>query len=85
MIVQLFLKLNNQASTDISSYFQNYLKFVEKRKSEKTLEVTKGVLKKFEPFLKSKGIERLDEITVKIMDNYIDWLDIFYIFSKQNG
>ena len=70
-----FLNLNNQASADISSYFQNYLKFVEKRKTEKTLEVTKGVLKKFEPFLMSKGIERLDEITVKVMDDYIDWLD----------
>lgn len=70
-----FLNLNNQSPIDVTSYFHKYLKFVEKRKSDKTFEATKGVLRKYEIFLKSKGIERLDEITVKVMDDYIDWLD----------
>lgn len=70
-----FLKMKNQSPSDIPSYFHDYLEFVEKRKSEKTLEVTKGVLKRFQIFLDGIGIQRLDEITVKVMDDYIDWLD----------
>jgi len=70
-----FLNLKNQSPNNISSFFRDYLIFVEKRKSEKTLEITKGVLNKFELFLKAKDIGQLDEVTVKMMDAYIDWLD----------
>ena len=70
-----FLNLKNQSPIDTQSYFKDYLIFVEKRKSEKTLEVTMGVLKKFESFLESKSIKQLDEITVRVMDDYINFLD----------
>ena len=70
-----FLSIDNKQSDDIKSYIRNYLKFVEKRKSENTLEITKGVLRKFQIFLDEKSIQKLDEITVKTMDDYIDWLD----------
>lgn len=70
-----FLNLKNQSSINVKSYFRDYLMFVEKRKSENTLEITKGVLKKFAGFLKTNGVERIDEITVKLMDDYLDWLD----------
>lgn len=70
-----FLNLKNQSPTDTQSYFKDYLIFVEKRKSENTLEVTMGVLKRFESFLESKSIVQLDEITVRVMDGYIDWLN----------
>ncbi len=70
-----FLPIDNQKPNDIQSYIKEYLQFVEKRKSENTLEITRGVLRKFQIFLNEKSIRTLDEITVKIMDDYIDWLD----------
>ena len=70
-----FLGLNTHSPADVESYTDKYLNFIEKRKSLNTYEIANGVLTKFKGFLESIGIRRLEEITVKVMDDYIDWLD----------
>ncbi len=70
-----FLGLNNHSPADIISYIDKYLSFLERRKSLNTYEIAKGVLYKFKGFLDSININRIDEITVNVLDDYIDWLD----------
>ncbi len=70
-----FLPSYSKSQIDIAGFINDYLKFIETRKSENVTLTTTGVLRKFESFLQSKGIQQLDEITVKVMDDYIDWLE----------
>lgn len=70
-----FLPAFSKSQIDISGFINDYLKFIEKRKSVGTTDTTKGVLQKFESFLKLKGIQHMDEITVKVINSYIDWLE----------
>ena len=70
-----FLPSYNKSKNSAAGFINDYLIFIEKRKSASTANSIKGVLRNFKLFLKSKSIERLDDINVKILDNYIDWLD----------
>ena len=69
-----FLGLSTHSPISASEYQRQYLKFIEERKSANTVSITKGVLKKFRQYLSTQDIRRLDEITVKVLDGYIDWL-----------
>ena len=70
-----FIPSINKSNVGVSGFISDYLKFIEKRKSENTLNITKSVLKKFESFLITRNIDQLDEINVKIIDEYVDWLE----------
>ena len=62
-------------STVVADYGKSYLRFLKMRKSEKTVATAAGMLRKFNEFLESRGVRHLDEITVKVLDGYIDWLE----------
>ena len=70
-----FLGLFSYPSRDIKGYVKAYLNFLSSRKSEKTVTTAQGMLRKFIEYADSIGIGRLDEITVKVLNDYIDWLD----------
>ncbi|MFC1785880.1 tyrosine-type recombinase/integrase [Candidatus Neomarinimicrobiota bacterium] len=70
-----FLGLNNHSPADVEDYINMYLGFLERKKSINTYEIAKGVLSKFKRFLDSIRIKRIEEITGKVLDDYIDWLD----------
>ena len=70
-----FLGLSTHSPLNVTDYFFQYLGFIESRKTVGTWETTRGVLRKFQGYLESQNIKRLDEITVKFMDGYIDSLD----------
>ena len=70
-----FLPNFGTSQISIKGFIFDYLKFVETRKPEDTFVTTKGVLQKFEYFTSQNKIIRIDEITVKVIDAYIDWLD----------
>lgn len=70
-----FLGIANKSSLEISKFIFDYLMFVESRKSENTLLITNGVLRKFQEFLQEVGVRYIDEISVKTIDDYIDWLN----------
>jgi integrase len=70
-----FLGIPKRSPINVINYIRQYLTFVEKRKSTNTYENTRGVLNKFHDFLKPYGIIRIDDITVKVLDDYIDWLE----------
>lgn len=71
-----FLGINQKPQIDIMVFFRHYLNFIEKRKSDNTLTNTKGVLSKFQLYLKKIRIITLDEITVVTIDNYLDQLEV---------
>ena len=64
-----------KAGTDIQIYINEYLKFLEKRKTKHTLDIAKGVFKFFEVFLRELGIENLSDIKTHHLNQYIDNLD----------
>lgn len=70
-----FLPSFSKSQISISGFINDYLKFLETRKPENLFDTTKSVLRKFESFLKLKSIQQMDEITVKVIDAYIDWLN----------
>lgn len=69
------LGLLGYPSPIVADYHKSYLGFLESRKSEKTVKTAEGILRKFSQYLESRGVKRLDEITVKILNGYIDWLE----------
>ena len=69
-----FLGLSTHSPMNISDYCHEYLNFIESRKSERRVSVIRGILKRFLKYIESYGITRLDEITVKVLNGYIDWL-----------
>lgn len=71
-----FLGFSVGPSLILKEYIFEHLKFIEKRKSDKTLVTTKGVLSNFEEFLVKKNIFRLDEINVKAVNGYLDSLKV---------
>lgn len=70
-----FLGIPKHSPMNVTNYIRQYLAFVEKRKSINTYEIAKGVLPKFHNFLQSIEIKRMDEISVKVINDYIDWLN----------
>lgn len=70
-----FLPSSRDSQINIAGFINDYLKFIETRKSENVTLTTTGVLRKFESYLRSQDIKQLDEITVKVMNDYIDWLE----------
>lgn len=69
-----FLGMSNMPPIEVNRYICDYLKFVERRKYQNTFDVTRGVLRKFEEYLKSVKVKLIDEISIKTIDDYIDWL-----------
>ena len=70
-----FLGFSTLSPATVTEFCRHYLNFLTKRKSENTVAIAKGVLKKLQEHLDSQGVRRLDEITVKVLNGYIDWLD----------
>lgn len=66
---------NPSSKRDVEGYIKDYLKFISTRKTKKTVVTTTSVLNKFNDYISSKRIERMDAITVKVLDEYIDWMD----------
>lgn len=69
-----FLGRSNRTIMDIHKFILEYLKFVERRKSENTLTITIGVLYKFQEFLDNRNINYLSDIKIKTIDDFIDWI-----------
>ena len=69
-----FLGFSTYSSMNISEYCREYFNFIESRKSERRVSVIKAMLKNFQEYLESHKVTRLDEITVKVMNGFIDWL-----------
>jgi len=59
-------------SKDILEYTDYYLGFISSRKTEKAVLTAQGSLKSFLAFLKKNDIKNLDEITVRVLNDYID-------------
>ena len=71
-----FIKEEKQELQGIESYIEDYLVFLENRKSENTVLIAKGVFKKFIRFLNEQSIDTIEGINVKILNQYIDWLEV---------
>lgn len=69
-----FLGFSQNTVTTVNEYFLEYLDFLSQRKSENTIAIANGVLKKLQQFLATKDIHNLDEINVKVLNDYIDSL-----------
>jgi integrase len=70
-----FLGLNNRSPITVPEYVSQYLSFVEKRKSDKAYRTARGILVRFQKYLATQDVKRIDEITVKVLDGYIDSLN----------
>lgn len=71
-----FLGINQKSKIDIAIFFNRYLNFVQKRKTEDTFIITRGVLSSFKQYLNINDINEIDEITVVTIDNYLDQLEV---------
>lgn len=71
-----FLGINQKPEIDITVFFSRYLNFIEKRGTDNTFKINKGVLPNFQRYLDKIGITDLDEITVVIIDDYLDQLEV---------
>jgi len=69
-----FLGLSYHSPIGVFDYCRQYLSFISERKSANTLVITRGVLNKFREYLETQKVQRLDEITVKVLNGYIEWL-----------
>ena len=71
-----FLGSANAISPLAKTYTQDYLNFIYSRKSENVFATASGILTLFLRFLEAKDLKYLDEISVKTIDEYIDWLPL---------
>ena len=69
-----FTKGTIQMQNDIDAFMDEYLK-VRRRVSNNTANTASSVLKRFKCFLKDRGIRSIAEISIKVLDDYIDYLD----------
>ena len=67
-----FIKEEKQELQGIESYIEDYLVFLENRKSENTVLIAKGVFKKFIRFLNEQSIDTIEGINVKILNFYLN-------------
>jgi|TARA_B100001964_G_C14184072_1_gene577703 integrase len=70
-----FLELSSHPSANLNDYIMEYLKFIEKRKSDNAITIAKGVLRRFLEYAESAGVSGINEITVKIINGYLDSLN----------
>jgi integrase len=63
-------------TTDVKEYVKYYTDFLESRKTENTVTIAKGVLNKFEKYLRTQGVKMLTEIEVNHVDGYIDSITV---------
>ena len=62
-----------------------YLKFLSNRtENNKTIQVTKGMLDRFSAYMENNKIKRLNQISVKNIDGYLDSLDVAPKTKKNN-
>lgn len=71
-----FIKPEEKKLQGIYKYIKDYLVFLENRKSHNTVAISRGVFGRFKTFLKENDIETIEQITVKILNRYIDWLEV---------
>jgi|SaaInl7_100m_RNA_FD_contig_41_2196825_length_1337_multi_6_in_0_out_0_1 integrase len=69
-----FLTQNNVISGEVEAFMDEYLK-LRSRASINTYDTARTVTKRLKCFLKGIGIHTISEITVKSLDEYIDYLD----------
>ncbi|TFB12690.1 hypothetical protein E3V33_04785 [Candidatus Marinimicrobia bacterium MT.SAG.4] len=69
-----FLGRMGYSSMHVGDYIRQYLYFIEERKSGNTLLITKGVLSKFQIYLEMLRVKLLEEISVTVLDKYINQL-----------
>ena len=69
--------LNNKSlpANNLNAYMDEYLN-VRSRVSENTYNTARAVTARFECFLKTVGITSISELTIKVLDDYIDYLDL---------
>ena len=71
-----FLGLIHISPMAVTEYVNQYLHFIQKRKSDKTYRTACGILDKFRLYLESMEVNQMDEITVSIIDGYLDTLKV---------
>lgn len=69
-----FLGIESHSNMSIEEYVTEYLVFVSKRKSEKSLKMAKGTLNRFSNYLSDAKVLNLGEIRVKDVNQYLDSL-----------
>lgn len=72
-----FLDLSSNSNQQIKPYLNDYLKFLSNRlESTKSLKTAKGHLNRFADAISQIRIKRLNEISVKNIDQYLDSLKV---------
>lgn len=72
-----FLGLSSNSNQHIKSYVVEYLKFLCNRtESNKTLRTSKGMLERFTDYMDKNRLKRLNEISVRNINQYLDSLDV---------
>ena len=69
-----FLNLPESSPLFIKDYVWDYLKFISKRKSDGAVKTAQGVLRKFMLYLNKKKVHKLKDISIKLLNEYIDHL-----------
>jgi len=62
--------------TRIDAYAFDYFKYLESRMTRKMHRSAMGMINRFTRYLKMRKIDMLDEITTKVINQYLDWLDV---------
>ena len=70
-----FLNKRSLPANDINAYMDEYLS-VRSRVSENTHNTARAVTARFACFLKTVGIRSIQELSTKVLDDYIDYLDL---------
>ena len=63
-----FLGLPALSSGQLSIFLEDYIKFLDNRKSRKTVITARGVLQRFHTYLKHKKVNMMTDITVKAVN-----------------
>ena len=64
------------SSDQLSTFLDHYIKFIDSRKSRKTVITARGVLQRLHTYLKQNKVNRMTDITVKAVNGYLDVLDL---------
>ena len=71
-----FLGQLSSSSGQLSVFLEDYIKFLDKRKSRKTVITARGILQRFHTYLKEKKVNMMNDITVKVVNGYLDALNL---------
>ena len=66
----------NFHTLEIESHISDYISFLETRKSQNTVAIAKGILKKLREYLSKQGIKMLSEVQINHIDGYIDSIKV---------